>query len=52
MRFDVVTLFPELVNSLTASGVVGRAAGQDLINLTCWNPRDYTQDRHQTVDDR
>lgn len=52
MRFDVVTLFPELVSSLTASGVIGRAAGQDLINLTCWNPRDYTQDRHQTVDDR
>jgi len=52
IRFDVVTLFPELVNSLTASGVVGRAAGQDLINLTCWNPRDYTRDRHQTVDDR
>jgi len=52
MRFDVVTLFPELVNSLTASGVIGRAAGQDLINLTCWNPRDYTSDRHQTVDDR
>jgi len=52
MRFDVITLFPELVNSLTASGVIGRAAGQDLINLTCWNPRDYTNDRHQTVDDR
>lgn len=52
MRFDVVTLFPELVSSLTASGVIGRAAGQNLINLTCWNPRDYTQDRHQTVDDR
>ncbi len=52
MRFDVVTLFPELVNSLTASGVIGRAAGQELINLTCWNPRDYTSDRHQTVDDR
>ena len=52
IRFDVVTLFPELVNSLTASGVIGRAAGQDLINLTCWNPREYTHDRHQTVDDR
>ena len=52
MRFDVVTLFPELVNSLIASGVIGRAASQDLINLTCWNPRDYTSDRHQTVDDR
>lgn len=52
VRFDVVTLFPELVSSLTASGVVGRAAAQDLINLTCWNPRNYTHDRHQTVDDR
>jgi tRNA (guanine37-N1)-methyltransferase len=52
VRFDVVTLFPELVSSLTASGVIGRAANQALINLTCWNPRDYTTDRHQTVDDR
>lgn len=52
IRFDVVTLFPELVNSLTASGVIGRAATQELINLNCWNPRDYTHDRHQTVDDR
>lgn len=51
MRFDVVTLFPELVSSLTVSGVIGRAAKQDLINLTCWNPRDYTTDRHRTVDD-
>lgn len=52
MRFDVITLFPELVQAVTSSGVVGRAAKADLINLHCWNPRDYTNDRHRTVDDR
>ncbi|MCK5903443.1 MAG: tRNA (guanosine(37)-N1)-methyltransferase TrmD [Cocleimonas sp.] len=52
MRFDVITLFPELVHAVTASGVVGRAAHADLINLHCWNPRDYTTDTHRTVDDR
>ncbi len=52
MRFDVITLFPQLVEQVTASGVVGRAADQGLIELHCWNPRDYTRDRHRTVDDR
>lgn len=52
MRFDVVTLFPELVRALTASGVLGRAAEQGLIELVTWNPRDYASDRHRTVDDR
>ena len=52
MRIDVITLFPELVEQVTASGVVGRAAEQGLLELHCWNPRDYTRDRHRTVDDR
>ena len=52
MRFDVITLFPQLVEQVTASGVVGRAADQGLIELQCWNPRDFTRDRHRTVDDR
>ncbi|MDJ0779699.1 MAG: tRNA (guanosine(37)-N1)-methyltransferase TrmD [Gammaproteobacteria bacterium] len=52
MRFDVITLFPQLVEQVTASGVVGRAADQGLIELHCWNPRDYTRDRHRRVDDR
>jgi tRNA (guanine37-N1)-methyltransferase len=52
MRVDVITLFPELVEQVTASGVVGRAAQQGLLQLHCWNPREYTQDRHRTVDDR
>jgi tRNA (guanine37-N1)-methyltransferase len=52
MRIDVITLFPELVEQVTASGVVGRAAQQGLLQLHCWNPREYTKDRHRTVDDR
>lgn len=52
MRFDVITLFPELVEQVIGCGVVGRAAEQQLIELHCWNPRDYTEDRHRTVDDR
>jgi len=52
MRFDVITLFPELVEQVISCGVVGRAADQDLLRLKCWNPRQYTLDRHRTVDDR
>jgi len=51
MRFDVVTLFPEMMEAL-AAGVIGRAQKQERINLQCWNPRDYTHDVHKTVDDR
>ena len=52
MRIDVITLFPELVEQVTGCGVVGRAAEQGLLELHCWNPRDYTLDKHRTVDDR
>ena len=52
MRFDVITLLPELVEAVTKLGVTGRAADRDLIELHCWNPRDYTEDVHRTVDDR
>jgi len=52
MKFDVVTLFPEMVESVASVGVLGRAVKNGQIQLTSWNPRDYTQDRHRTVDDR
>ncbi len=52
MRFDVVTLFPQLVAQVVEHGVVGRAAEQGLVELHCWNPRDYARDRHRSVDDR
>lgn len=52
MQFDVVTLFPEMFVALTQSGVTRRAFEQNKCSLTCWNPRDFTSDKHRTVDDR
>lgn len=52
MRIDIVTLFPEMFEAITGHGVSGRAVTRGLASLGLWNPRDYTQDRHQTVDDR
>lgn len=52
MRIDVVTLFPELVRQVAEYGVTGRAVQRGLLSLHTWNPRDYTHDRHRTVDDR
>ncbi|HEX5056616.1 MAG TPA: tRNA (guanosine(37)-N1)-methyltransferase TrmD [Gammaproteobacteria bacterium] len=52
MRFDVISLFPEFVSTVVRYGVTGRAMEQKLLEFQCWNPRDFTRDRHQTVDDR
>jgi len=52
MQFDVVSLFPEMFTALTQSGVTRRAFEQGRWGLQIWNPRDFTQDRHRTVDDR
>ncbi len=52
MRFDVITLFPEMVEQVTLNGVVGRAAKADVFRLNCWNPRDYANNKHRSVDDR
>ncbi|MDD4914371.1 MAG: tRNA (guanosine(37)-N1)-methyltransferase TrmD [Methylococcales bacterium] len=52
MRFDVVSLFPEMVVNAAGYGVTGKAIERGLVGLAVWNPRDYTQDRHKTVDDR
>jgi len=52
VHFHVITLFPEMVGQITSEGVLGRAIKQGIIGLSCWNPRDYTRDRHRTVDDR
>ncbi|MGZ8161275.1 MAG: tRNA (guanosine(37)-N1)-methyltransferase TrmD [Methylobacter sp.] len=52
MRFDVVTLFPEMVTAAASYGVTGRALERGIVSLAVWNPRNYTRDRHRTVDDR
>lgn len=52
MRIDVVTLFPEFVQTAAQVGVVGRAQSRGLLSVVTWNPRDFANDRHKTVDDR
>ena len=52
MQFDVITLFPEMFTALTQSGITRRAFEQKKCELALWNPRDFTMDKHRTVDDR
>jgi tRNA (guanine37-N1)-methyltransferase len=52
MRWQLVSLMPELVRAVTGQGVVGRAVTRGLVSLECWNPRDFADDTHRTVDDR
>lgn len=51
MRFDIISLFPEMFDAIH-QGVTGRAIDNGLVHIKHWNPRDYTQDIHRTVDDR
>jgi len=52
MRIDVITLFPDLVDIAVRNGVTGKAVQRGVVDLGMWNPRDYTTDKHRTVDDR
>jgi len=51
MRFTVITILPELIEPALAAGVVGRAREAGVIAVETVNPRDFTTDRHRTVDD-
>ncbi|MBM6552148.1 tRNA (guanosine(37)-N1)-methyltransferase TrmD [Marinomonas ostreistagni] len=52
MRIGVVTLFPEMFQAITQHGVTGRAVKSGTIEIDFFNPRSFTHDRHNTVDDR
>lgn len=52
MRFDLITLFPEMFAAVRDQGVSGRAHARGIWSLVTWNPRDFTTDVHRTVDDR
>lgn len=52
MWIGIISLFPEMFQSITEYGVTGRAVKNGLLEVKCWNPRDFTHDRHQTVDER
>ncbi len=52
IRFDAVTLFPEMFAAVTASGITARALQRGLWEMQAWNPRDFTTDAYRSVDDR
>lgn len=52
MRFDVITLFPELFTPLLASGVTRRAYSSGQVDVRLWNPRDFADGNYRRVDDR
>lgn len=52
MRFDVITLFPELFAPFLASGVTRRAYASGQVAVVLWNPRDFGESNYRRVDDR
>jgi tRNA (guanine37-N1)-methyltransferase len=51
MKIGIITLFPAILDCLKHS-IPGRALQKNLLHWQCWNPRDFTTDKHHTVDDR
>ncbi len=52
MNIAIVSIFPEMFEAISRYGVSGRAISRNEVNVRCFNPRDYTEDRHRTVDER
>src|SRR5436305_4387470 len=52
MRFHIVTIFPEFFSGLFEQGVIRRAQSEGLLQIHIRDLRDWTYDRHRTVDDR
>lgn len=51
MKISILTLFPELCDSILSASIIGRARKADLLTVECHNIRDYTADKHNRVDD-
>ena len=51
MKLDVVTIFPSMIRVATSTGVVGRAVAQAVLDVDVHDLRDFTTDRHRSVDD-
>lgn len=52
MQIGLVTLFPEMFAAIAEHGISGRAIRSKLVSLDFWNPRDFSLDKHRTVDDK
>lgn len=51
MRFDILTLFPDMVSGILSESIIGRAQKAGLIEVACHNIRDYSENKHRNVDD-
>jgi tRNA (guanine37-N1)-methyltransferase len=52
MRIDVLTLFPEVLEPFFRTSIIGRAVAAGLVEIACTNYRDFTHDKHRSVDDK
>lgn len=51
MKIDIITLFPELINTYANNGIIGRGIENDLLKINYVNLREYSEDKHKKVDD-
>lgn len=51
MRIDIMTLFPEMCESVLSESIIGRARKNGYVEINCVNIRDFTLDKHNRVDD-
>ncbi len=51
MRFDIMTLFPDLVETVLSESIIGRARKAGILDIRTYNIRDYSKDKHRRVDD-
>ena len=52
LKIDIITLFPEVITPYLNTSILKRAREAKAVNISCTNPRDFTKDKHKTVDDR
>ena len=51
MRFDILTLFPEMIDAVLGDSIIGRARAKGLIEINCVQIRDFANNKHRQVDD-
>ena len=51
MKFDIMTLFPDMVSAVLGESIIGRAEKSGIISVECHNIRDYSKDKHRKTDD-
>ena len=52
MNFNIVTIFPELIDSYINHGLLAKANEGGLISVNTWNPRDFSEDKNRRIDDK